>query len=222
VKLSGFGLAKLMTSPSLTQAGAVLGALGYIPPEQIRGVGTLDARSDLYSLGVVLYETLTGRLPFDSQSQFQVMLDHVAAEPPAPSAINAQVPAEFDAIVMTALAKDPAARFQSADQFRARLDGVRNTLRGKAGAPAVSAPADRSAEPVEAQAPAIERESATEGPSIAEGSSEPVLAPEGGSLVPAFCAAVPAQFRHRSLLILGVSSLAIGMVVAVLMTVARP
>ncbi|MBZ5575130.1 MAG: serine/threonine protein kinase [Acidobacteriia bacterium] len=221
VKLSGFGLAKLMASPSLTQAGAVLGALGYIPPEQIRGVGTLDARSDLYSVGVVLYEALTGRLPFDSQSQFQVMLDHVAAEPPAPSAINPQVPPEFDSIVMTALAKDPAARFQSADQFRARLEGVRNTLRGKTGAPAVSGPSNREV-PLETAAPVAARETVADTHLGAEGSPGPVLVPDGGSLVPAFCAVPPVHLGHRSLLILGVSSLAIGMVVAVLMTVARP
>lgn len=216
VKLSGFGLAKLMASPSLTQTGAVLGALGYIPPEQIRGVGTVDARSDLYSVGVVLYEALTGRLPFDSQSQFQVMLDHVAAEAPAPSTVNPQVPPELDALVLTALAKNPAGRFQTADQFRARLEGVRNTLRGQTSVSRHREAQDHRSRP-EPESAGVDHSVTVEEP------GQPVLAPDAAGLVPAFCAASEAPpLGHRSLLILGVSSLAIGIAVAMLMSIARP
>lgn len=213
VKLSGFGLAKILSSPNLTQAGSVLGPLKYIPPEQIRGVGPLDARSDLYSVGVVLYEALAGRLPFESHSQFQVMLDHVNADPAPPSAINPQVPPEFDSIVLTALAKDPGGRFQTADQFRARLEAAKNALRTRNGA-AANASANsspRNAEP----------EMAAAAPVAAEASTNSSLTPEPAALVPAFCAASSTTLGHKSLLILCVSSLAVGILVAILMTLAR-
>jgi len=219
VKLSGFGLAKSVSSPSLTQAGSVIGALKYIPPEQITG-GTLDARGDLYSTGVVLYEALTGRLPFASRSQFQVMLDHVVAEAPAPSVVNPQVPAEFDSIVLKVLTKDPNERFQSADQFRIQLEGVRDYLRAKG---AAAADVGR----VSAEERPDERETAAP---LAE--ARPMAAVEAGrgagsfplpetEMVPAFCAAQSVSMLQRNLVILGISSLAIGMAVALLLSMAH-
>jgi serine/threonine protein kinase len=125
VKLTGFGLAKTITDPQLTQPGTVLGSLDYISPEQIKGVTELDGRSDIYSLGVVLYEVVTGQKPFDQKSQFEMMLAHVNTIPPAPSVVNPAVPAELSEIILTAMAKDPAARFQTAEVFKHRLDQVR-------------------------------------------------------------------------------------------------
>jgi eukaryotic-like serine/threonine-protein kinase len=125
VKLTGFGLAKTVTDPQLTQPGTVIGSLEYISPEQIRGVTELDGRCDIYSLGVVLYEVVTGRKPFEQKSQFEIMLAHVNTTPPAPGVVNPAVPAELSEIILTAMAKDPAARFQTADVFKQRLDQVR-------------------------------------------------------------------------------------------------
>jgi eukaryotic-like serine/threonine-protein kinase len=129
LKLSHFGLAKSPTSPQLTQNGAVLGNLKYIPPEQVRGKGNLDPRSDLYSLGVALYEALVGKPPFESKSQFELMLAHVSEIPKPPSTVGAGVPAALDAPVLKALGKNPADRFQTADEFRQSLEAVRAGLK---------------------------------------------------------------------------------------------
>jgi serine/threonine-protein kinase len=122
VKLTGFALAKATTDPQLTQPGTVMGSLDYISPEQVKGLSEVDARTDIYSLGVVLYEAVTGRKPFEEKSQFEVMLAHVNSIPLAPSMVNSQVPAELSEIVLKAMAKHPAARFQTAEEFRQSLD----------------------------------------------------------------------------------------------------
>ena len=122
VKLSGFALAKATTDPQLTQPGTVIGSLDYISPEQVKGLSEVDARTDIYSLGVVLYEAVTGRKPFEEKSQFEVMLAHVNAIPLAPSMLNPQVPPELSEIVLKAMAKHPACRFQTAEEFRQSLD----------------------------------------------------------------------------------------------------
>jgi len=122
VKLTGFALAKATTDPQLTQPGTVLGSLDYISPEQVKGLGELDARTDIYSLGIVLYEAVTGRRPFQEKSQFEVMLAHVNSIPLAPSIVNPQVAPELSDIILKAIAKHPAARFQTADEFRRNLE----------------------------------------------------------------------------------------------------
>jgi serine/threonine protein kinase len=120
-RLGGFGLAKSSADPQLTAVGTVVGALRYISPEQVRG-GELDARCDIYSLGVVLYEMLAGKLPFESKGQFEMMLAHVNTPPKHPSDVNAEVPRELGDIVMKALAKEPDQRFQNAREFRMALE----------------------------------------------------------------------------------------------------
>jgi serine/threonine protein kinase len=122
VKVTGFALAKATTDPQLTQPGTVIGSLDYISPEQVKGLGEVDARTDIYSLGVVLYEAVTGRKPFEEKSQFEVMLAHVNSIPLAPSIVNPEVPAELSDIVLKAMAKHPAARFQTAEEFRQSLE----------------------------------------------------------------------------------------------------
>jgi len=132
VRLGGFGLAKAMSDPQLTAIGSVIGSLHYMAPEQVRGNGGLDARCDIYSLGIVLYQMLVGRVPFDSKSQFEVMLAHVSTIPKRPSEVNPAVPEELDAIVLTALTKEPVDRFQTAQEFSEALEHAKVKLRGGA------------------------------------------------------------------------------------------
>jgi len=122
VALSNFELAKGATSPQLTQAGAIFGNANYISPEQARGTGELDARSDIYSVGAVLYHMLAGRPPFSAASEFELMLAHVKGTPVPPGAIHAGVPAALDAIVLRAMAKDPGRRFANCADFAAAFD----------------------------------------------------------------------------------------------------
>lgn len=117
VKLGGFTFAKAASDPQLTAVGVPTGDVNYLSPEQIRGSSELDARSDLYSVGVVLFEMLTGRKPFVAESQFEVMAAQVNRVPETPSTLNPQIPGRLDAIVLKALGKDPAHRYQSADDF---------------------------------------------------------------------------------------------------------
>ena len=132
VKLTGFSLAKATTDPQMTQPGTVIGSLNYISPEQVKGLADLDGRSDIYSLGVVLYELVTARRPFHRKSQFEIMSAHVNELPPAPTLVNPEVPAELSEIILTAMAKDPAHRFQTAEAFRQHLDRLFSASRESA------------------------------------------------------------------------------------------
>lgn len=123
VKLMDFGIARSSTDGSLTTSGTTLGSLNYMPPEQVRGEAA-DARSDIYSFGVSLYEMLTGRLPFKGDSQYSLMTAHLNQEPQPPITLRSDLPAELNEIILMAIAKDPANRFQSADAFRAALKSV--------------------------------------------------------------------------------------------------
>jgi hypothetical protein len=123
-KLTDFGLARGATDLRLSTSGIPLGSPWYMSPEQVRGTGALDGRTDLYSMGAVLYEMLTGAKLFDVEGAFAVMRAHVETEPPLPSARNPKVPAALDEIVRKAVAKDPAMRFQSAAEFGLALLNV--------------------------------------------------------------------------------------------------
>jgi eukaryotic-like serine/threonine-protein kinase len=123
VKLMDFGIARSSTDGSLTSTGTTLGSLNYMPPEQVRGEAA-DARSDIYSFGVSLYEMLTGKLPFKSDSQYSLMTAHLNETPPEPITLRGDLPSGLNQIIMMAIAKDPANRFQSADAFRAALSSV--------------------------------------------------------------------------------------------------
>jgi serine/threonine-protein kinase len=120
VKLLDFGLVKPaaeVPSARLTQDGAISGTPLYMSPEQARGLGDLDARSDIYSLGAVGYALLTGRAPFERASAFDVMIAHARDEAPPPSQLQPDVPADLERVILRCLAKRPEARFQDADSL---------------------------------------------------------------------------------------------------------
>ena len=120
-RLAGFGFAKSVTDPELTAAGVVIGALKYMSPEQVKGE-TIDARCDIYSLGIVFYEMLVGKVPFDAKSQFEIMMAQVSAPPKHVNDVNAAVPRELGDLVAKALAKSPGERFQTAREFREAIE----------------------------------------------------------------------------------------------------
>ncbi|MGA2075584.1 MAG: protein kinase [Terriglobia bacterium] len=127
VKLMDFGIAKSKTDRKLTMTGTTMGSLYYMPPEQVQGLA-LDHRSDLYSFGVSLYEMVTGSRPFKGQSDYDLMVAQLQKAPLPPIDIQPELPKTLNDIIMTALEKDPANRFQSAEAFRFALQSVRGAV----------------------------------------------------------------------------------------------
>jgi hypothetical protein len=127
VKLMDFGIARIAADRKLTQTGRTVGSLYYMSPEQIKGAVDPDPRSDLYSLGISLYEMVTGARPFQGDSEYSIMAAHLETAPPPPIQLDPNLPAALSEIVLMALEKDPAQRFQTADAFRAALLSVRGS-----------------------------------------------------------------------------------------------
>jgi serine/threonine-protein kinase len=121
LKILDFGLALAMPDPRLTMTGAIVGSMHYIAPEQISGE-PYDARSDLYAVGVTLYEMVTGKLPFDGSSYAQVIAAQLQHEPVPPHQLNPAIPESLSAVVLKALAKKRSERWQTAHEFLTALD----------------------------------------------------------------------------------------------------
>jgi len=174
-KVTDFGIARAVSSPSedLTQAGSVMGTATYFSPEQAQGF-SVDARSDLYSLGVVLYEMLCGRPPFTGDSPVAIAYKHVQERPAPPSQFVSDLPPGLEAVVMRLLAKNPDNRYRSAEDLRADLrrwlDG-QATLAEQTPMPTVAPDATRVAVPAVAAAAAA-------APPVAEHLDEHDIDPE--------------------------------------------
>lgn len=131
LKVMDFGIATVSNmkeearpeGSGLTGAGMVLGTPDYIAPELGRGQSA-DFRSDIYGLGVVLFELFTGRLPFTGDSAVQIVLHHMQTPPPAPRSINSQIPADLEAVILRCMEKDPAKRFQTVDALNEALNAI--------------------------------------------------------------------------------------------------
>jgi len=120
LKVLDFGIARLLGSARMTRAGNIIGTLEYMAPEQVRGQET-DGRSDLYALGMMLYEVLTGKLPFDTDNEFELMRSQTEMTPQPPREINPAIPIEVEAAIMKAIKKNPDDRFQTGGEFRSVL-----------------------------------------------------------------------------------------------------
>ncbi len=121
IKVMDFGIARTSGGSSITQTGTIIGTAQYISPEQAQG-RSADPRSDLYSLGIVLYEMLTGKVPFDGETPVAIAYKHVREDPLPPSMLNPDISPELEAIVLKALAKNPQNRYQNATEMRADLE----------------------------------------------------------------------------------------------------
>ncbi|MGB2710577.1 MAG: protein kinase, partial [Conexibacter sp.] len=126
VKVTDFGIARAGAS-DMTETGSIMGTAQYLSPEQAQG-HAVSAASDLYAVGVILFELLTGHVPFDAESAVSIALKHISEAPPPPSAFDPSVPSELEAIALWALEKDPAQRPPDADAFIAALEEARDQV----------------------------------------------------------------------------------------------
>ena len=115
-KVTDFGIAKAVSNSTITAFGTTIGSVHYFSPEQAKG-GFTDAKSDLYSLGVVMYEMLTGKVPFDADTPVSVALKHMQEDPKEPIELNPEIPSAVNQIVIKAMQKEPSARYQNATEM---------------------------------------------------------------------------------------------------------
>ncbi len=123
VKVMDFGIARAGAASQMTEAGSIIGTAQYLSPEQARGA-PVDQTSDLYSTGIVLYELLTGSVPFTGETPVEIAMKHLSQAPVSPSAHRPEIPRDLDYVVLRALAKDPADRYHSAEEMDSDLERI--------------------------------------------------------------------------------------------------
>jgi len=202
VKVMDFGIARAASGTGITQTGVVMGTAQYIAPEQAQGL-SVDGRADIYSLGIVLYEMLAGRVPFDDENPLTVAYRQVRDDPVPPSMIVPGIPPAMEAIVMKALAKNPANRYQTAQEFKADL------LRFLEGMPVSATPVMPAAVPPASAAPTAPTAPTAPAYPVAPA----VLPPPAGKKTPAWV-----WVLAISLLVLGV----LGIILALTLTGRQP
>ncbi|HEY8103370.1 MAG TPA: protein kinase, partial [Gaiellaceae bacterium] len=123
VKVMDFGIARAGAASQMTEAGSIIGTAQYLSPEQARGA-PVDQTSDLYSTGIVLYELLTGTVPFTGETPVEIAMKHLSQVPAPPSTHRPEIPRDLDYVVLRALAKDPADRYHSAEEMDSDLERI--------------------------------------------------------------------------------------------------
>ncbi|WP_404409085.1 Stk1 family PASTA domain-containing Ser/Thr kinase [Jeotgalibacillus malaysiensis] len=141
IKITDFGIAMALSATAITQTNSVMGTVHYLSPEQARG-GTASKKSDIYSLGIVMYELITGTLPYEGESPISIALKHLQSDLPRPSEVVKDLPQSLENVILKAAAKDPHYRYASADEMTEDLKTVLNP--------------ERASEPLFAPAPDLE------------------------------------------------------------------
>jgi eukaryotic-like serine/threonine-protein kinase len=157
IKLMDFGIAKASSDHKLTMAGTTLGSLYYMSPEQIQGAASLDGRSDLYSVGVSFYELVTGKRPFDGDSQFAIMSAHLEKAPAPPISLDPRLPQALNDMILMSVSRDPNMRFQTAGAFRNALRSIAAPIPAPAPAPPAPAVNPRPLQPAQPEKPRSKR-----------------------------------------------------------------
>ena len=201
IKVMDFGIARAVsdTSATMTQTAAVIGTAQYLSPEQARGE-TVDARSDIYSAGCLMYELLVGRPPFQGDSPVSVAYQHVREAPVPPSQLDGEITAAMDAVVLRALAKDPDARYQTAGEMRDDIGRILGGQRVRATLPPPVPPLVAPAAAAATTQVLSEGSAATMGGTLATGSMTPAAVEE------------PPRKRHTLAWTMGIGLLLIAVV----------